>query len=219
MTHKASVYEKYVKRCLDLVVALIALLILSPLFLVLIVAGTIKMKWNPFFTQERPGKNEKIFKLIKFRTMSNEKDKEGKLLPDEKRLTKYGKFLRSTSLDELPELINIICGQLSFVGPRPLLVSYLPYYMEEEHHRHDVTPGLTGLSQVSGRNYVTWEDKFAMDLEYVNNLSFALDVSILFKTVAVVIKRENIETSSAIVHDGVLYRPLDVERAEKIKGN
>ena len=177
------------------------------------------MKGNPFFTQERPGKNEKIFKLIKFRTMSNEKDKEGKLLPDEKRLTKYGKFLRSTSLDELPELINIIFGQLSFVGPRPLLVSYLPYYMENEHHRHDVTPGLTGLSQVSGRNYVTWEDKFAMDLEYVNNLSFILDLSILFKTVAVVVKRENIETSSAIVHDGVLYRPLDVEREEKIKGN
>lgn len=219
MTHKASVYEKYIKRFLDFVVALFALLILSPLFLILIVVGTIKMKGNPFFTQERPGKNEKIFKLIKFRTMSNEKDKEGKLLPDEKRLTKYGKFLRSTSLDELPELINIIFGQLSFVGPRPLLVSYLPYYMENEHHRHDVTPGLTGLSQVSGRNYVTWEDKFAMDLEYVNNLSFILDLSILFKTVAVVVKRENIETSSAIVHDGVLYRPLDVEREEKIKGN
>lgn len=219
MTHKASVYEKYIKRFLDFVVALFALLILSPLFLILIVVGTIKMKGNPFFTQERPGKNEKIFKLIKFRTMSNEKDKEGKLLPDEKRLTKYGKFLRSTSLDELPELINIIFGQLSFVGPRPLLVSYLPYYMEIEHHRHDVTPGLTGLSQVSGRNYVTWEDKFAMDLEYVNNLSFILDLSILFKTVAVVVKRENIETSSAIVHDGVLYRPLDVEREEKIKGN
>lgn len=219
MTHKASVYEKYIKRFLDFVVALFALLILSPLFLILIAVGTIKMKGNPFFTQERPGKNEKIFKLIKFRTMSNEKDKEGKLLPDEKRLTKYGKFLRSTSLDELPELINIIFGQLSFVGPRPLLVSYLPYYMENEHHRHDVTPGLTGLSQVSGRNYVTWEDKFAMDLEYVNNLSFILDLSILFKTVAVVVKRENIETSSAIVHDGVLYRPLDVEREEKIKGN
>lgn len=219
MTHKASVYEKYIKRFLDFVVALFALLILSPLFLILIIVGTIKMKGNPFFTQERPGKNEKIFKLIKFRTMSNEKDKEGKLLPDEKRLTKYGKFLRSTSLDELPELINIIFGQLSFVGPRPLLVSYLPYYMDNEHHRHDVTPGLTGLSQVSGRNYVTWEDKFAMDLEYVNNLSFILDLSILFKTVAVVVKRENIETSSAIVHDGVLYRPLDVEREEKIKGN
>lgn len=217
MLHRVSVYEKYIKRCLDLVFALIALFILSPLLLVLIVIGTVKMKGNPFFTQERIGKNEKIFNLVKFRTMTNEKDKEGKLLPDEKRLTKYGKFLRSTSLDELPELINIICGQLSFLGPRPLLVSYLPYYTDEERHRHDVVPGLTGLSQVSGRNYVTWEDKFAMDLEYINNLSFILDISILFKTVEVVIKRENIETSSAIVHDGVLYRPLDVERAQNKK--
>lgn len=211
-------YAKFFKRFLDFILSLLALIILSPLFVILIILGTIFMRGNPFFFQERPGKDEKIFKLIKFRSMDNRKDKNGNLLPDEIRLNKYGKFLRSTSLDELPELINILVGQLSIIGPRPLLVSYLPYYTEEEHHRHDVTPGLTGLSQVSGRNYVTWEDKFAMDLEYVNNISFAMDVSILFKTVAVVFKRENIETASSIVHDGVLYRPLDVERAEKIKG-
>lgn len=212
-------YAKFVKRVLDLILSLCALIVLSPLFVVLIVLGVIFMGGNPFFFQERPGKNEKIFKLIKFRSMDNRKDKNGELLPDEVRLNKYGKFLRSTSLDELPELINILVGQLSIIGPRPLLVSYLPYYTEEEHHRHDVTPGLTGLSQVSGRNYVTWEDKFAMDLEYVNNISFAMDVSILFKTVSVVFKRENVETASSIVHDGVLYRPLDVERDEKIKGD
>lgn len=212
-------YAKFFKRFLDFILSLCAVIVLSPILLVLIVLGTIFMRGNPFFFQERPGKDEKIFKLIKFRTMDNRKDKDGNLLPDEVRLNKYGKFLRSTSLDELPELFNILKGDMSIIGPRPLLVSYLPYYTEEEHHRHDVTPGLTGLSQVSGRNYVTWEDKFAMDLEYVRKISFAMDVSILIKTVAVVFKRENIETASSIVHDGVLYRPLDVERAERIKGD
>lgn len=211
-------YAKYFKRMLDFLLSLSGIIILSPLLIILTVLGTFFMRGNPFFFQERPGKNEKIFKLIKFRSMDNRKDRSGNLLPDEIRLNKYGKFLRSTSLDELPELINILIGQLSIIGPRPLLVSYLPYYTEEEHHRHDVTPGLTGLSQVSGRNYVSWEDKFAMDLEYVNNISFSMDISILLKTVSVVFKRENIETASSIVHDGVLYRPLDVERAEKIKG-
>lgn len=212
-------YAKFFKRFLDFILSLCAVIVLSPILLILIILGTIFMRGNPFFFQERPGKDEKIFKLIKFRTMDNRKDREGNLLPDEIRLNKYGRFLRSTSLDELPELINILKGDMSIIGPRPLLVSYLPYYTEEEHHRHDVTPGLTGLSQVSGRNYVTWEDKFAMDLEYVRKISFAMDVSILIKTVAVVFKRENIETASSIVHDGVLYRPLDVERAERIKGD
>ena len=212
-------YAKFFKRFLDFILSLCAVIVLSPILLILIVLGAIFMRGNPFFFQERPGKDEKIFKLIKFRTMDNRKDREGNLLPDSVRLNKYGRFLRSTSLDELPELINILKGDMSIIGPRPLLVSYLPYYTEEEHHRHDVTPGLTGLSQVSGRNYVTWEDKFAMDLEYVRKISFAMDVSILIKTVAVVFKRENIETASSIVHDGVLYRPLDVERAERIKGD
>ena len=149
--------------------------------------------------------------------MSNEKDAEGNLLPDEKRLNKYGIFLRSTSLDEIPELVNILRGELSIIGPRPLLVSYLPYYTAKEHHRHDVTPGLTGLAQVSGRNYVTWEEKFRLDLKYVKHLSFSLDLYVFLKSIFVVLKRDSIETASVIEHDGVTYQPLDVERAECLK--
>lgn len=207
-------YEKVMKRLIDFLLSLLAIIILSPLLIILSLLGAIKMKGNPFFTQDRPGWHEKIFKLIKFRTMTNERDKDGALLPDEVRLNSYGKFLRSTSLDELPELFNILCGQLSIIGPRPLLVSYLQYYTEEEHHRHDVRPGLTGYAQVHGRNYVTWEDKFKMDLWYVEHISFLTDVKILLDTVMVVFKRENIETASTIVHDGVTYQPLDVERSK-----
>lgn len=207
-------YAKCFKRLLDFILSLCAIIVLSPLLLILTSVGTVKMKGNPFFTQERPGWHEKVFKLIKFRTMTNEKDKDGKLLPDEVRLNGYGKLLRSTSLDELPELFNILCGQLSIIGPRPLLVSYLPYYTEEEHHRHDVRPGLTGYAQVHGRNYVTWEDKFKMDVWYVEHISFLTDAKILLDTVMVVFKRENIETASTIVHDGVTYQPLDVERSK-----
>lgn len=205
-------YNKIFKRVLDFILSLFTILVFSPFLLALTIIGAVKMKGNPFFTQERPGWNEKIFKLIKFRTMTNEKDKNGELLPDEDRLNDYGKFLRSTSLDELPELFNILIGELSIIGPRPLLVSYLPYYTEEEHHRHDVRPGLTGYAQVHGRNYVTWEDKFKMDLWYVNNISFTTDLKILVDTIRVVLKRENIETASKIVHDGITYQPLDVER-------
>ena len=205
-------YAKYFKRVLDFTLSLIALILLSPVLLILIIVGAIAMKGNPFFTQLRPGKDEKVFKLIKFRTMTNKKDSEGNLLPDEQRLIKYGKVLRSTSLDELPELINILMGHLSIVGPRPLLVSYLPYYTAEEHHRHDVRPGLTGYAQIHGRNYVTWDEKFKMDLWYVENISLLTDLKILIDTVRVVFKRENIETASMIVHDGVVYQPLDVER-------
>lgn len=170
------------------------------------------MKGNPFFVQERPGYKEKIFKLIKFRTMTNEKDENGNLLSDELRLKKYGKFLRSTSLDELPEAINILKGDMSVVGPRPLLVEYLPYYTEEEHHRHDVRPGLSGYAQVHGRNYVTWEQKFKMDLWYVDNVSFVTDVKIILETIVLAVKRENIETASKIIHNGRIYQPLDIER-------
>ena len=197
---------------MDVIISLCAILVLSPLLLTITIIGVIKMKGNPFFTQERPGLHEKVFKLIKFRTMTNEKDDNGNLLPDEYRLNGYGRFLRSTSLDELPELINILCGQLSLVGPRPLLVSYLQYYTEEEHHRHDVRPGLTGYAQVHGRNYVTWEEKFKMDLWYVKHISFMVDIKILVDTVMVVFRRENIETASKIIHNGVTYQPLDVER-------
>ncbi len=187
---------KYVKRFFDIFSSLLALIVLSPLMLVLIIIGTIVMKGNPFFTQERPGKNEKIFKLIKFRTMTNAKDKEGNLLPDAERLTKYGEFLRNTSLDELPELVNILKGDMSVIGPRPLLVQYLPYYTETEKHRHDVRPGLSGLAQVNGRNNVTWDEKFVWDVKYVESMSLILDIKILFKTIKNVIVRSDVVVDS-----------------------
>lgn len=206
-------YEKYFKRPLDFILGVLTIIAFSWLYIILVVLGIFFMRGNPFFLQERPGKNEKIFKLVKFRTMDNRKDKNGVLLPDEIRLNRYGKFLRSTSLDELPEIFNIIKGDMSIIGPRPLLVRYLPYYSTEEHHRHDVRPGLTGYAQVHGRNYVSWEEKFKMDIKYVNTISFKGDFKIITDTVKTVLKRENIETASSIVHDGVLYQPLDVERS------
>ena len=188
----AVLYRQFFKRFYDVLLSGMAIIVLSPIFLILIVLGTIKMKGNPFFTQLRPGKNEKIFKLIKFRTMTCETDENGELLPDEKRLTRYGRILRSTSLDELPELFNIFAGQMSIVGPRPLLVSYLPLYNDEQKHRHDVRPGLTGLAQVNGRNAMNWEDKFSYDVEYASSISLFGDISIVFRTVACVLKREGI---------------------------
>lgn len=193
-------YAKFFKRFLDFILSLCALIVLLPLLLILIFLGTVFMGGNPFFTQERPGKDEKIFKLIKFRTMDNRKDKNGELLPDEVRLNKYGRFLRASSLDELPELINILKGDMSIIGPRPLLVRYLERYNEEQHHRHDVRPGLTGYAQAHGRNAVSWEDKFAMDVWYVKNVRFFVDVRIIWDTVMTVLKREGIssETSSTM---------------------
>lgn len=191
-------YAKFFKRFFDVVLSLCALIVLLPVLLVLIVFGTIKMKGNPFFTQERPGKNEKIFKLIKFRTMTNEKDENGNLLSDEKRLIQYGKILRSTSLDELPELINILLGDMSIVGPRPLLVCYLSRYNEEQRRRHDVRPGLTGYAQIHGRNAISWEDKFAMDVWYTKNVKFSIDAKILVDTLKCVFKREGISSESSV---------------------
>ena len=185
-------YEKYLKRIIDFSLSLMALIVLSPLLLVLIVTGTVFMKGNPFFTQERPGKDEKIFKLIKFRTMDNRKNREGKLLPDEVRLNKYGRFLRATSLDELPELANIVKGDMSLIGPRPLLVKYLPYYTEREHLRHSIRPGLTGYAQVHGRNKVTWEEKFEMDVWYAEHLTFLTDIKVFFDTIKVVLSHEGV---------------------------
>lgn len=199
---KRTFYSKYIKRLLDIVCSFLALTVFSLLFLVLMLVGAIKMKGNPFFTQERPGYKEKIFKLIKFRTMSNEKDEKGNFLPDEARLNKYGEFLRSTSLDELPEAINILTGEMSVVGPRPLLVEYLPRYNEEQHRRHDVKPGLSGWAQVNGRNTVSWEDKFKMDVWYAENVSFMLDVRIVLMTIGKFIKREGISSeTSATMED------------------
>lgn len=192
-----GLYAKYVKRYLDVFVSLMGLIVLSPIFLLLIVIGAVEMKGNPFFMQQRPGKDEKIFNLIKFRTMTNRKDKDGKLLPDEQRLTAYGKFLRSTSLDELPELWNILKGDLSLIGPRPLLVKYLPLYNSFQRHRHDVRPGLTGYAQVHGRNQISWEKKFEMDVWYVQHITFLGDLKILLDTVAVVFKREGISSETS----------------------
>lgn len=190
-------YAKCFKRILDFLVSLCALLVLSPVLLVLTLVGAWQMKGNPFFTQERPGKDEKIFKLVKFRSMTMERDKEGNLLPDEVRLNRYGKLLRATSLDELPELWNILKGDMSLVGPRPLLVRYLPRYNETQRRRHEVRPGLTGLAQVSGRNAISWEEKFRLDVQYVDNITFLGDMKILFATVGKVFKKEGISSETA----------------------
>lgn len=190
-------YAKYFKRMLDFTLSLGAIIVLSPILLVLTIVGAVAMVGNPFFTQDRPGKNEKIFKLVKFRTMNNKKDKKGNLLPDEKRLTSYGKWLRSTSLDELPELFNIIKGDMSIIGPRPLLVRYLPRYNKEQHRRHEVRPGLTGLAQVKGRNALTWEDKFKYDVKYVDHITLSDDVKIIIETVRIVFKHEGISSGTS----------------------
>lgn len=199
-------YERFFKRLIDFTLSLCALLVLWPILLILTVIGAIKMKGNPFFAQPRPGKNEKVFKMVKFRSMTCEKDKDGNLLPDEDRLTKYGKFLRSTSLDELPELFNILVGDMSIIGPRPLLVKYLPYYSEEQKKRHNVRPGLTGYAQAHGRNAVSWDAKLQMDVEYVENITFLGDVKIILDTVRAVLKREGISSeTSATMEDFVDY--------------
>jgi lipopolysaccharide/colanic/teichoic acid biosynthesis glycosyltransferase len=195
-------YAKFWKRIIDFVLSLGAFIALSPILLVLAVIGAVKMKGNPFFTQARPGKkgkegNEKIFKLVKFRTMSNAKDKDGNLLPDDVRLNKYGNFLRSTSLDELPELWNILKGDMSIVGPRPLLVAYLPRYSEEQRKRHNVRPGLTGYAQVNGRNAISWEEKFKLDVEYISNITLVGDIKIIFGTVKSILKREGISSETS----------------------
>lgn len=229
-----GIYAGYIKRMLDFILSAAALIVLSPLLAVLIAAGSIAMRGNPFFIQERPGKDEKIFKLIKFRTMSNRKDKDGRLLPDEMRLTEYGKFLRKTSLDELPELLNIIAGDCSIVGPRPLIPEYIPYYTEAERHRHDVRPGLTGLAQINGRSFISWEEIFVYDLQYIEDISFAADVKIVLETVKKVLGRKNVADVSLAAKDEegrlhylvdgrdiVLHRPLNIERgiAHNAKGN
>lgn len=189
-------YKPFFKRFWDIVLSGLAIIVLSPILLILSLLGLIFMKGNPFFTQKRPGKKDKngkerIFKLIKFRTMSNKKDDSGNLLPDEQRLNKYGKFLRSTSLDELPELFNIFIGNMSIIGPRPQLVRDMVFMTEEQRNRHDVKPGLSGLAQVNGRNNITWEQKFEYDLEYIKKISLFGDVELIFKTIFKVFKRED----------------------------
>ncbi len=185
-------YAKYVKRLLDFIISFLAIIILSPVMLIIYILVRIKLGKPAIFKQQRPGKNEKIFTLYKFRTMTDERDEDGNLLPDEKRLTKFGKMLRSTSLDELPELFNILKGDMAIVGPRPLAVQYLPYYTEEEKHRHDVRPGLTGLAQIHGRNCIDWGKKFEYDLSYIKDISLINDLKIILKTMVKVFEREGI---------------------------
>ena len=207
-------YAKHLKRLMDFGLSLCAILGLSPFLLIFTVIGVFAMKGNPFFTQQRPGKDEKIFKLIKFRTMTCETYDEGNLLPDEKRLTKYGKFLRSTSIDELPELINILKGDMSIVGPRPLLVEYLPLYNEEQRHRHDVRPGLTGLAQINGRNEISWEQKFENDIKYIENITFWGDIKIIILTVCKVLKSEGISQENNVTMEDFMGTPKEVTQVK-----
>lgn len=214
-------YAKYFKRVIDFCLSLIGLIVLSPLLLLLMLLGAVFMGGNPFFTQERPGKDEKIFKLIKFRTMDNRRDKDGNLLPDEVRLNKYGRFLRSTSLDELPELINILKGDMAIVGPRPLLVRYLPYYTDDERRRHNVRPGLTGWAQVNGRNFITWEETFRLDLYYVDNISILIDAKVAILTIKKVLFRLDITDATQGTHDSsgrLVHDALDIERRVRDDG-
>lgn len=190
-------YKRFVKRCLDFVLSLAALIILSPVLLLVAILVRCKLGSPILFKQKRPGLHEKIFCMYKFRTMTDAKDADGNLLPDEVRLTKFGKLLRSTSLDELPELFNILKGDMAIVGPRPLLVQYLSRYNERQHHRHDVRPGFTGLAQVNGRNSISWQEKFEWDVRYVENVSFLMDVKIIAKTVGVVLKRDGISSETS----------------------
>lgn len=191
-------YKRFVKRCLDFLLSLIALIILSPVLLIVAILVRCKLGSPIIFKQQRPGYHEKIFCMYKFRTMTDAKDEQGNLLPDEVRLTKFGKALRSTSLDELPELFNILKGDMAIVGPRPLLVQYIPRYNERQHHRHDVRPGFTGLAQVNGRNSISWQEKFEWDVKYVEHVSFAMDVKIICKTVGVVLHRNGISSDTSV---------------------
>jgi len=208
-----AMYKNGVKRIIDMALSLCGIIVLSPVYLVLWVLIRCKLGKPVLFTQERPGKKEKIFKLYKFRSMTDERDENGQLLPDEVRLTRFGKLLRSTSLDELPELFNILKGDMSLIGPRPLLVKYLPYYTEEERHRHDVRPGLTGLAQVNGRNALGWEERFAYDLEYVEKCSLLMDLKILGMTVGKVLKRTGtLSGADQTVADFDVYRKAGKEK-------
>ena len=204
MQKRRIIYSKYIKRLLDILISLTFIVLFSWLYLILVILVRIKLGSPVLFCQERPGYNEKIFKLYKFRTMTDKRDEKGNLLPDSERLTKFGSMLRSTSLDELPEMFNILKGDMSLIGPRPLLVEYLPYYTEAERLRHSVRPGLTGLAQVSGRNYLAWDKRLARDVEYVNHISFIMDVRIIIKTIMVVFKKEDVSVDTNVV-EGYLW--------------
>lgn len=208
----STIYQNYIKRVLDFVFALLLLILLSPLLLVVTIWLHFANKGaGAFFTQERPGKDEKIFRLYKFKSMTDERDAEGNLLPDAERITRAGRFVRTTSIDELPQLWNVLKGDMSFIGPRPLLVRYLPYYTEREHRRHDVRPGITGLSQVSGRNNLKWDERLEMDVRYVEEICFILDFRIAIDTIKKVFRQENI----VVVMDPTVNVPLDEYRRNR----
>lgn len=211
MQHKAGFYEKFVKRFLDLVLSGMALLMLSPVLLVTAILVRTQLGSPVIFCQERPGKDEKIFRLHKFRSMSDARDENGALLPDEVRLGRFGRILRATSIDELPELFDIFRGKMSIVGPRPLLVKYLPLYNAQQHHRHDVRPGLTGWAQVHGRNLASWEEKFAYDVDYVQQISFGMDVKIILKTIRCVFAREGISAEGSATMEAFTGTEANVE--------
>ncbi len=207
IAEEEMIYRSVVKRILDIILALIGLILLSPVFLIVTVLVRVKLGSPVFFHQDRPGKDCKVFGLLKFRSMTDARDADGNLLPDAMRLPKFGRILRATSLDELPEFVNILKGDMSFVGPRPLLVRYLPYYTSEEMHRHDVRPGLTGLAQIHGRNALNWEDRFRYDLDYVEHCSFALDVSIVLQTVGKVLHHSGVQSGAEqTIPDFDVYR-------------
>lgn len=197
MKRKPGIYARYIKRCVDFILALIAIIVLCSVLAVVAILVRCKLGAPVLYKQQRPGLNERIFSIYKFRTMTDEHDENGKLLPDEKRLTKFGKALRATSLDELPEFFNVLKGDMSFVGPRPLLVQYLPLYNERQKLRHTVRPGITGYAQVSGRNSISWEEKFELDVQYVENISASLDIRIFLKTIKYVIVREGISSATS----------------------
>ncbi|MBQ3790810.1 MAG: sugar transferase [Lachnospiraceae bacterium] len=209
-------YQRVIKRCLDVILALLVLVLLSPVYLILAILVRRKLGSPVIFTQERPGYREQIFKLYKFRTMTDERDEKGELKPDEVRLTPFGRMLRSTSLDELPEFLNILKGDMSFIGPRPLLVKYLPLYNEHQHRRHEVRPGLTGYAQVNGRNTISWEQKFDYDVWYVDHLSFLLDLKIVWKTVAVVLRHNDINSANDATMEAFTGTPPDQQDGEAI---
>lgn len=211
MQHKQGFYEKYVKRLADIVCSLVALAIFWWLYIILAILVRVKLGSPVLFKQQRPGKNEKIFNMYKFRTMTDARNENGELLPDEVRLTRFGKALRATSLDELPEIFNILKGDMSFIGPRPLLVEYLPRYNEEQHHRHDVRPGLTGYAQAHGRNTVSWEDKFAMDVWYSKNITFIGDIKIIIDTVMTVLMKDGISSKTSVTMEEFMGTPDGVK--------
>jgi undecaprenyl phosphate N,N'-diacetylbacillosamine 1-phosphate transferase len=207
---KSGLYSRYIKRPMDFTLSLLAIIFLSPVILIVAILVRIKHGSPIFFRQARPGLNEKIFMMYKFRTMTDEKDENGEFLPNHLRITKFGKFLRSSSLDELPELFNILKGDMSIIGPRPLLVGYLPLYNEKQRKRHDVRPGLSGLAQINGRNTITWEQKFEYDVEYVNNISFIKDIEIILKTIfKAFLKREGINMSETVSMEKFKGTPED----------